>query len=104
MLTFQMEWGIIIRQSQRATERYEMVQVPSPAFFFYLSRENSHLFQAVSNSKFVSVGVQSPAARLEYNKMIPVSPENYRYSFQGISNIILGIAELFLALNFVEKR
>ena len=80
------------------------VQVPSPAFFFYLSRENSHLFQAVSNSRFVLVGVQSPAARLEYNKMIPVSPENYRYSFQGISNIILGIAELFLALNFVEKR
>ena len=77
---------------------------PISCILFYLSRENSHLFQAVSNSKFVSVGVQSPAARLEYNKMIPVSPENYRYSFQGISNIILGIAELFLALNFVEKR
>ena len=27
---------------------------------FYLSREDSHLFQVVSNSKFVSVGVQSP--------------------------------------------
>ena len=26
----------------------------------YLSREDSHLFQVVSNSKFVSVGVQSP--------------------------------------------
>ena len=27
---------------------------------FYLSREDSHLFQVVSNNKFVSVGVQSP--------------------------------------------
>ena len=27
---------------------------------FYLSREDSHLFQVVSDSKFVSVGVQSP--------------------------------------------
>ena len=27
---------------------------------YYLSREDSHLFQVVSNSKFVSVGVQSP--------------------------------------------
>ena len=26
----------------------------------YLSREDSHLFQVVSNSKFVSVGVKSP--------------------------------------------
>ena len=26
----------------------------------YLSREDSHLFRVVSNSKFVSVGVQSP--------------------------------------------
>ena len=26
----------------------------------YLSREDSHLFQVVSDSKFVSVGVQSP--------------------------------------------
>ena len=26
----------------------------------YLSREDSHLFQVVSNGKFVSVGVQSP--------------------------------------------
>ena len=29
-------------------------------FYFYLSREDSHLFQVVSDSKFVSVGVQSP--------------------------------------------
>ena len=29
-------------------------------WLFYLSREDSHLFQVVSNSKFVSVGVQSP--------------------------------------------
>ena len=27
---------------------------------FYLSREDSHLFQVVSDSKFVSVGVQYP--------------------------------------------
>jgi len=27
---------------------------------FYLSREDSHLFQVVRDSKFVSVGVQSP--------------------------------------------
>ena len=27
---------------------------------YYLSREDSHLFQMVSNGKFVSVGVQSP--------------------------------------------
>ena len=27
---------------------------------FYLSRKDSHLFQVVSDSKFVSVGVQSP--------------------------------------------
>ena len=27
---------------------------------YYLSREDSHLFQVVSNSKVVSVGVQSP--------------------------------------------
>ena len=28
--------------------------------FFYLSQEDSHLFQVASDSKFVSVGVQSP--------------------------------------------
>ena len=32
----------------------------SLSLFFYLSREDSHLFQVVSNSKFVLVGVQSP--------------------------------------------
>ena len=42
----------------------------------YLSREDSRLFQVVSNSKFVSVGVRSPneinAPQIYYFKEVPV--------------------------------
>ena len=39
---------------------------------FYLSREDSHLFQVVSDSKFVSVGVQSPT---EIKNLILYEPD-----------------------------
>ncbi len=39
---------------------YKNTALSKTGLYFYLSREDSHLFQVVSNSKFVSVGVQSP--------------------------------------------
>ena len=46
----------LLQQQSLQLQSYTLSKV----LFFYLSREDSHLFQVVSDSKFVSVRVQSP--------------------------------------------
>ena len=49
---------------------------------FYLSREDSHLFQVVSDSKFVSVGVQSLTeinAPREVSRLLDLKKDNRKH-------------------------